>query len=65
MRKHTSSTNDIAIGMPVVVLHGAAKGVADLYSYDEKEVVVFSPNGPGLVRTEPQYVVSGFVSLEF
>lgn len=51
--------------MPVVVLHGAAKGVADLYSYDEKEVVVFSPNGPGLVRTEPQYVVSGFVSLEF
>lgn len=51
--------------MPVVVLQGAAKGVADLYSYDEKEVVVFSPNGPGLVRTEPQYVVSGCVSSDF
>lgn len=65
MRKHTSSTNDIAIGMPVIVLQGAAKGVADLYSYNEKEVVVFSPNGPGLVRTEPQFVVSGCVSLDF
>lgn len=56
-----SMINDMAIGRPVAVIGGIAAGVADLHSRNDKEVVVFFPDGRGFMKVEPHLVVSGYV----